>query len=69
MTTLQLIFYQAHEIARREMACDVGRQFYGSYRAAFADALRTIYSERKQDDGGADDRSHIHVGQESAPAW
>lgn len=28
MTTLQLIFYQAHEIARREMSCDVGRAFF-----------------------------------------
>lgn len=49
MTTLQLIFYQAHEIARREMGCDVGRRFYGTYRAAFADALRAIHEERKQD--------------------
>ena len=49
MTTLQLIFYQAHEIARREMACDAGRRYYGTYRAAFSDALRIIYSERGQD--------------------
>lgn len=50
MTTLQLIFYQAHEIARREMACDAGRRYYGTYRAAFSDALRIIHDERKHDD-------------------
>ena len=47
MTTLQTIFFQAHEIARREMACAAGRKFYGTYRAAFADALHSIHNERK----------------------
>ena len=47
MTTLQTIFFQAHEIARREMGCEAGRKFYGTYRAAFADALRSIHNERK----------------------
>lgn len=62
MTTLQLIFYQAHEIARREMACDAGQRYYGAYRAAFSDALRIIYSERGQD------HDHDEVHRQSTPA-
>lgn len=50
MTTLQTIFYSAHEIARREMACKSGREFYGTYRAAFADALKSIHNSRRYDE-------------------
>ena len=46
-TTLQTIFYQAHEFARREMTCQSGREFYKTYRAAFADGLSSIYKSRK----------------------
>lgn len=49
MTTLQTIFYTAHEIARREMACASGREFYKTYRAAFADALKSIHNSRRYD--------------------
>ena len=46
-STLQAIFFEAHEHARREMNCKVGREFYGSYRAAFAEALRAVHKSRK----------------------
>ena len=39
------IFRTAHEIARREMK--LAPAFYGNkYAAAFADALKAVYSER-----------------------
>jgi hypothetical protein len=48
MTTLRTIFFQAHEIARREIRTH-GAFYNHSYRAAFADALRAIHAERKYD--------------------
>jgi hypothetical protein len=46
MTTLRTIFFQAHEIARREIRTH-GAFYNHSYRAAFAEALKAIHATRK----------------------
>jgi hypothetical protein len=46
MTTLRTIFFQAHEIARREIRTH-GAFYNHSYRAAFAEALKAIHNARK----------------------
>lgn len=47
MTNRSEIFRTAHEIARREMK--VAPKFWGSYAAAFADALRAVYATERYD--------------------
>jgi hypothetical protein len=48
MITLRTIFFQAHEIARREIRTH-GAFYNHSYRAAFAEALKAIHAQRKYD--------------------
>lgn len=46
MTILRTIFFQAHEIARREIRTH-GAFYNHSYRAAFGEALKAIHATRK----------------------
>ena len=72
MTTLQTIFFQAHEIARREIKSH-GAFYNHSYRAAFADALKAIHASRKYEADcnakyGVDMRPAFTI-QEPARVW
>ena len=72
MTTLQTIFFQAHEIARREIESH-GAFYNHSYRAAFADALKAIHASRKYEADcdtkyGVDMRPAFTI-QEPARVW
>jgi hypothetical protein len=38
---------EAHALARKEMATQVGREFYGTYAKCFADQLKAVYASRR----------------------